>query len=270
MSEISKQVANRIAWARFVVSSCRIHGEPVKAVLAQLYDGIDGFDGTQFGEVMDTAAARLGTATDEMRAAELALAAELSDDDEHRGRRDEVVEQLREELFAGRDVLERGLGEGAASAYGLSSAPPRRPDALLAFAENVINLLQETPESGTDVFGNAVETAAIASSLEQSHARLEAALDQIDQETRKAQQARAARDEVVDQWAEVYRGTATVLSGLFLLAGRRDLADRVRPTIRGTAGKSEPPEDVDDTVDGQGEDDVPADNADVVDEPAEV
>lgn len=255
MADISTQVANRIAWARFVEASHRIHGASVESTLAALYDGIDGFDGDTIGEVLAALAERLGISTEEMRAGELALAAELADDDEHRERRDVSVEQLRGELFDARDAIERGFGEGAASAYGLEGTPPRQPDSLLAYAENAINLLQQTPQSDTDVFGIPVETAKIADRLEQSHAELEAVLDQLDDETRKAHSARVARDEAVDQWTEVYRGTARVLSGMYLLAGRKDLAERVRPRIRRSSGATEPPADVEDALDGLDESD---------------
>jgi hypothetical protein len=266
MADISTQVSNRIAWARFAEASHRIHGASVESTLAALYDGIDGFDGDKIGEVLAALAARLGISTEEMRAGELALAAELADDDEHRDQRDEIVEQLRGELFEGRDAIERGFGEGAASAYGLDGTPPRQPDSLLAYAENAINLLQQTPKSDTDVFGIAIDTNKVAGRLEQSHAKLEAALDQLDEETRKAHTARVARDEAVDEWTEVFRGTARVLSGMYLLAGRKDLAERVRPRVRRSSGATEPPEDVEDALDGL---DEPDDNQPDADAPAD-
>src|SRR4051794_19389800 len=56
-------------------------------------------------------------------------------------------------------------------------------------------------------------------------------------EARELEKALGARDQAVELWTEVYQGVATALSGLYRLAGRKDLADRVRPTSRTLSGE---------------------------------
>lgn len=273
MAEISKQVGNRIKWARFVLASIRIHGGEVTDILKERYDKVPGFDGRHVGETMEALGVRLGEVTDRMEGAETAVAAELADDPPKRRARDERVDETREVAFDGRSAVERAFGEEAAAAYGLAETPPNQPDALLAYTANAVKLLRETPRSDTDTFGNTVSTDDIADELEKRHRALEKAVEAVTTEKREAHSARAERDEIVDEWTEVYRGTADALSGLYLLAGRADLADRVRPTVRRTAGKAEPPEDPEeelDDVDDPVEDDERTDEPVDDDEPVEV
>ncbi|MFW5968813.1 MAG: hypothetical protein ACOCV2_14910 [Persicimonas sp.] len=275
MAEISLQVANRIKWARFVLASYRIHGKEVEGTLADQYDGLAGYDGDQMADTLAALAARLANVTDAMRGAEMALAAELADDDQVRDERDELVERLREELYGARDASERTFGEDVAAAYGLAGTPPQQSDSLLAYGRNAVNLMRDEPRSNDDVFGNTIDTDKMADKLEQTLDELEDALEALDTEKREAHAVRAERDEVVEEWTQVYRGTANALSGLYLLAGRKDLAERVRPTVRRSSGRTEPPEDAEEQledVDEPVEDEEPVEDDEPVDddEPVEV
>jgi hypothetical protein len=241
MAEISKQVGNRIKWARFVASSAKVNAPDLKETFKEKYGGFGGFAAGIFITIFTLIAARLTSMTDKMESAELKLSDELSDDDAPRDLRDESAEQLRQMLFKARATVEGGFGEEVSRAYGLSDTPPRQPDKLQAFARNSIFLLRENARSEAGAFGNFTDTLKIAEVLEASYDTLADALGAVDTETREAHAARNARDEVVEEWVVVYRGTANALSGLFELAGRQDLADRVRPTVQSAEGKTEPP-----------------------------
>lgn len=237
MAKISTQVGNRIQWARYVLASYRIHGARVEQTLEDQYPG--GMTGT----TMSVMAERLALISETMRQSELQLTAEMADDQVVRDRRKELVNDLRDALYRGDRLLEDAFGEQVAKSYGLANAPPRQADSLIAYAANVINLLEERPRSDTDLFGNAVDTTKVAAALSKLCEQLEETLEDLDTEQREEHAARADRDKIVDEWAQVYRGTAEVLSGMYLLAGRKDLADRVRPTVRKSSGKSKPPKD---------------------------
>jgi hypothetical protein len=242
MAELSTQVANRINWARFVLSSIRKDGPEVKDVLQEEYQGLSGFIAGLFVALLAVLAARLSRITDAMRGTELALSAELADDDPIRDVRDERTAHLRETLFRARHSIEGGFGESQSIQYGIAEMPPEQPDRLMAFAKNGIHLLRKLNRAEADIFGNIIDTAKIAERIEESYAALNEALKDVDDEMREAHHARAERDETVAEWRRVYRGTAEILSGLYLLAGREDLANRVRPTIRNAEGKEEAPQ----------------------------
>jgi hypothetical protein len=250
MSEFSTQVANRINWARFVLSSARKDGSEVEDALREEYKGFAGFIVGLFAALFAVLAARLTRVTDAMRGKELALSEELVDDDPVRDARDERTAELRETLFSARHSIEGGFGESQSIGYGLADMPPNHPDKLVPFAENAINLLRQTPRSAADMFGNIINTTKIAEVIEKSCDALIEALKAVDGETREAHHARVRRDESVEEWRRVYRGTAEILSGLYLLAGREDLANRVRPTVRSAEGKDEAPEFDAELVDG--------------------
>ena len=45
----------------------------------------------------------------------------------------------------------------------------------------------------------------------------------------------------ITEWEDVHQGIADTLTGLFRLAGRKDLSEHVRPTHRMLAGEETPP-----------------------------
>ena len=68
---------------------------------------------------------------------------------------------------------------------------------------------------------------------------LRAALGDVRREEREAQLTREARNAALVAWNGSYQGVATVVTGLFELAGKPALAERVRPTTRRRAGLTE-------------------------------
>jgi hypothetical protein len=223
-----------------------VHGPIVEESLVDFYDGEDSdFDRDSLQKVMSALLERLDTLSHAMRGAELALSAELSEDADYRSKRDELTETLRDKLVGAKSRLDRTYEDETTRSYGLGEMPPFQPDDLVAYAENVVNLLRQTPRTDTDLLGIELDTGRIADSIEQSGTELERALADVDAEVREAHTLRAERDKVVEEWENAYRGTATLLSGLYLLANREDLAERVRPTVRQSTGRDEPPEDVD-------------------------
>lgn len=243
MAQISKQVANRIKWARFVLSSARVDGSGLQGAFEQKYGDLVGYFGGTFTTLIDLMSARLQATTGQMRQAELALSQELSDDDGPRNLRDEWADQLRQLLFKARAAVDGGFGQAVSENYGLAKMPPRQPDRLLTFAANAMHLLRQDARVDAGAFGNPTDTLKIADVIQPAHDALADSLEAVDTETRQAHAARNRRDQIVEEWTQVYRGTATALSGLYQLAGRPDLAGRVRPTSQSVSGKSQPPAD---------------------------
>jgi hypothetical protein len=91
------------------------------------------------------------------------------------------------------------------------------------------------------VKGAQVDIKATVAELDKRRARLDSALAAVARETREAQAAMSLRNDAQDQFDDVYTQVSTVLSGLLRLAGKPDLADRVRPTTARRADKPEAP-----------------------------
>jgi hypothetical protein len=61
-------------------------------------------------------------------------------------------------------------------------------------------------------------------------------LDDVKLEERELQAAINFRGQKSDEWKNGYYAVASILSGLYQLGGKSDLADKIRPTVRKSSG----------------------------------
>ena len=80
-------------------------------------------------------------------------------------------------------------------------------------------------------------TATLAKGLDGPLAELDVALATVRREHREAEQALVERDRVIAAWTDIYQSCASIAEGLLRLAGRPELAARVRPTERRARGE---------------------------------
>jgi hypothetical protein len=244
MPEISKQIANREAIARTVTSSADLHGpEIVKPLELLLFP-----DGTPKRLTLEVWIEALGStlqrATDEIHRTDIALAGEVADDAPIRTARDEKVSGVRESLIDYAGLIAGTYGDTYIKTYGLAGITPRFGDELLNTAENVVSLLRANPFSKLEPKRGRrpLDATEMAKALEVDANGLRDAMRAVKTEDREYELALGARDEAVNKWNTVYRGVAETLSAWFMLAGRTDLADRVRPTARRRSGQPEEPD----------------------------
>ena len=117
---------------------------------------------------------------------------------------------------------------------------PEDAQVLLNTTKNAANLLRSRPL--TEVSRNKslkLDPIAAADDLDAHHAALTKSLEDVEQEKREAQITLSAKDGQIARWSVVYSGTADAAAGLFVLAGRPELAEKVRPTARRRAGTPE-------------------------------
>ena len=117
--------------------------------------------------------------------------------------------------------------------YGLEESPPAGARALATYAHNAVALLRAQPQVLEGRFGDHLETDRIAERVEAPLRALDDYLATLDEAAADQRGAYLERERASDDWVRVWRGTSTVLSGLFYLAGRADLAARVRPVLPG-------------------------------------
>ncbi|MEM1414354.1 MAG: hypothetical protein AAGH15_05620 [Myxococcota bacterium] len=178
--------------------------------------------------------ASLEAAVEAMVEADLAHEVELADDPAVREARDAAAAVVREQLVGLR--------------LALSGFPP-------AFLEGVFQRQQTPQESrGLERYAGAVAKAlgvmrlpevrrtpgvtvsldvdAAVAALGAARDGLTEALAAVAREVRQAQATKSARDRAMERYDRVFRAYATLLVLLFELAEERELADRVRPTLR--------------------------------------
>jgi len=133
-------------------------------------------------------------------------------------------------------------GRSAVSRYGLGSESPRVPAKLLQYGQNVRKLLDEAPTKVTSPLGSSFDTVVASQAVGKACEELAATVEDDDREARELESAMARRDRADATWSEVYQGTASMLEGLYRLAGWKELADKVRPTQRKTRGEDAGPD----------------------------
>lgn len=123
------------------------------------------------------------------------------------------------------------LGPDMLRLYGLEEHPPSGFRALATYAHNAITLLRAHPQTLLGPLGDVLETEHIAQLIEQPVLALNDFLLRFDDAPDSFKEMLQERDMALDRWMRVWRGVATVLEGIFLLANRDDLALSVRPFL---------------------------------------
>jgi hypothetical protein len=239
-TKLSKMAASRLAVTATVTSSASVHGSQIAETLhAALFP-----EGPHKPELTQKFVEALGLYLDraalEVQEADLRHAAELLDDEEPRQRRDALAAQLTASLLGQRDTVAALYGGETVRSYGLADALPTQPAQLCQRARVVLALLRKQPIAAKPLrTGVTVKATALADELDPLIEQLGAALDDVQRESREAQLTQERKTHAAEAWQTAYQGVTYAFYGLYLLAGRKDLADRIEPTARRRAGLPE-------------------------------
>jgi hypothetical protein len=250
-AKASRMVSDRVAITTTVVTAIDIHGPEVAPALEKVLYPNGAPQDVSIAKVLIALGAHLQAQTMHLVQADRAHTTELADDDEQRRKREEALVDLREFLGALRSSLIQNFAGSLAAAYGLGGAIPEDASTVLVLAGHVEDFLRnrplvEVPKNKSikiDPILAADEVKTLANALTK-------ALADVDREKREAQLTQAGKNEAMAAWGTSYSGVADATAAFFALAGRPDLAERVRPTARRRAGLLEP-EDVPNAPDAQ-------------------
>ena len=103
---------------------------------------------------------------------------------------------------------------------------------LARFAGEGAKALAKIKLPAPRVKGAKLDAADTAAELADKRAALDAELETVAREAREAEATKVARDAAMTRYDEVFGGTAGALSALLRVAGDRELAARVRPSLR--------------------------------------
>lgn len=237
MAERSLQVVNRIRNGEAVVASGRTHRDLIAPRVAQRVEELSVDD---VKKLIDGLCNTLERASDVLGAAEDRHVAELADDVPLRAERDALVDLVVARYIGARSRVEAALGIGGLKRYGLESPASRTPRMLISQTQNAVNLLRSDVTDIDDGL-EPISTTKIADALAGPLARLEQVIKDLTREQREAEGTLTLRDRAIEEWSAIYQGVANLLAALYVLAGRKDLAERVRPTLRRSAGLEPPP-----------------------------
>jgi len=175
--------------------------------------------------------ATLIASRDQMVSADETNELELADDAPARDERDQLATELSSQLVDLRGVLAGFYGSGIASAV-LPGQTPRDPVVLERYAGQVASNLSTVQLPAARLPGAQLDTATISSDVAALQVRLRSQLETVAREVREAQDTLAKKNRAVEDYDRVFQGVATVLTGLFVLAGEDELANKVRPSLR--------------------------------------
>jgi hypothetical protein len=224
---------------RTVGSSLEQHGDELAQKLeTELFpDGVP--ENLTIAMILSAARDYLDRRLADARTKEAALAEERSDDEPARGARDHAEDECKDKLFSVGGLVTGAYGEAFAEQMGLAGRMPEDVDMLVQKAETAAGLLEKA-SPGTPRAGDPLDLAKLAGELRIVAARERAGLAGVQREKREENDALHARDVSFAALARGYSGVADVTVGVCVLAGRDDVADRVRPTWRRKSGRPEP------------------------------
>lgn len=240
MAKKTKQIDNRIQSSEHVVHAATTHRDQVAETLAARALAVQGPDSSVtkavFLSVLDFLVGTLAGSMKDLDEAEHRVVAERADDVGLREARDAAALDLVNGAVRVRSMVVDALGTPALHTYGLEGSTPRAPRELASHARTVANLMKKQPFAVT-VDGISFDSAAMAATLDKKALALETALGDIQREEQELADKLGQRGKQLGAWTDDHQGIADTLVGLFRLAGRKDLAERVRPTSRALAGE---------------------------------
>lgn len=243
MAKISVLVDNRSETAGTVVSASRIHGGAIAPALAEQFAHVDL---AVVEALLRSVEDLLDEATAKMRADEIEYAGEQAETSQMREERDAVHGELSDVFLRVRSLVEGTAGESAKAEFGIDGGIPRTLKELVETSDNAIERLRTSDGAGSDPLSVLFDADRFADVLEGPMQRARELIERVRDEGREDEFAMLERDESVAEWEQTYRGVALILQGLFTIAGRPDLAERVRPTTRRATGQDVPPPVTDD------------------------
>ncbi len=158
---------------------------------------------------------------------------------EPRKRRDAAFSHASDRMYGIRDVC-RGLygPELTARIVPDDRRIPQRPKAFLHLGEHVLERLRDVEHTlpAKTLLGIEVERTGLSTNFESDLQELSDSLDKVDLKSREAEITQAAKDSAMSEFNVTYSASIRLLEALAILAGKPELARRVRPTRRRSSG----------------------------------
>jgi len=232
----SKQVTDRSRSAKIVGANVETNAAEMAAKNAiqlspYLHEGELLPDGALYLRLMARLLASKSTRLD---AADAAHEAEISDDAIPRAARDAGESDVRETTIEYRNAISAKYGDVGLRTLGVYEPPPAHPLPLAKYARDFCGALADGSRTltGSARRGVQVQPAEMVAELLPLVVRLESALQVVTQEAAELNVTQTAKDNAMEANDRTFSAVANITEGLLMLAGRRDLADRVRPSRR--------------------------------------
>lgn len=229
---VHKTNEDRMRAADDVVTGMRVQGAGVaQAATKWIFDGKTPRK-VSIEELIELFATRLEEENGIFRVANKTHQVEVKGDGDIRDARDADAAALRANVLASGQAIGGTFGAPARRSLGLDVDWAARPDLLLSQARSAVELMRQSKTLKPTAAGVKVDLRTLAKSIEVDCDKLQASLAAVNREERLAQETYQERELRAQEWERAYPGVAEVFTGLCILAGRDELAARVKPTVR--------------------------------------
>lgn len=231
----SKQVTDRSKSALAVSTAGRTHAAEVATALQEILSPAleAGESIPNVALLVELLARTLDTSAHLMVKTDETHHLELSDDAAPRQARDESTVELSDELVELREWIVGLYGAKEVEKFGFTGSTPSDPVVLVRYTQNVIQAFQNiSPWPKPRRAGVTWDVNATVSKLLSLSSALENHIKSVAREAREAEASLQAKHNAMAEYDERFGQVATFLVGLFRLAGKQDLADRIRPSSR--------------------------------------
>ncbi|QDG54408.1 hypothetical protein FIV42_27780 [Persicimonas caeni] len=239
MAKVSVLVDNRTDTAGAVLAASRVHGAAAAADVANQFAHVDE---QMIRALLMSLEELLEGVTAKMRESEVSYAGERGETSRLREERDELHAELSDVYLQVRSLVEGSAGSRATADFGIDGGMPHTFKALVETSHNAVERLRTAQNVGRGPLGVLFDADKFADALEGPMTSARAVLERMRSEAREDELAMLERDQTVEEWERVYRGVALILQGFFTIAGRPELAERVRPTERRATGRDVQPD----------------------------
>jgi len=244
MAMASVQVADRVKASTLVQASAALFGDASEA-LAKLLGKGDIAKASRV--VVEGLASDLAAKTNALAAADDKVASLSTNDAALYERRDDAAARSRLVTMDLRDAVTSGL-RLPVSTLGVDGPTPVTPDDLLRFGQSIEKALADSDpakRATKPVRGFTFDRDAWLEDIKVANKALGAALVAVTTDAKADQHASLDLQRAMAAYDAAFSACANVLVALFTAAGRKDLADRVRPSRRHPGRLATPDEDVD-------------------------
>lgn len=240
---IAKHVRSRLKYARSVIAAGQANADDIVVGIQTLH-GADAIDPVATRAEILARCTFLARTTNEYEAASQVLGQELAEGLLARNQRDQKADLLGEILVSVRGRVRDHLGLESQRLYRLDERNPENREGLARYAADVQLLLQQNPRVLTDVLGSSVTTTDLAGNIGAALSTYRSALDDVAREARETERARALRDRTAQRFRRVLQNVAAIIIAYLRLAGKDELAARIRltPSRSGAAPDEDEPD----------------------------